>query len=135
MQEALRMTDGLFRDGRAAVVVFDRLHPLLSRDDLVSLDRALRQWLPILNFSQGTLIFQTETILPDVYPSDISLPFFASVRLGFSQEEWTHQHHRVSGLSSCVTVIKNKLAPASESVRIRATFNGKVQSESGAPRQ
>ena len=125
-EEAIEMTHGLLREGRIGVVVFDRLHPMLSRDDLVALDKALRQWLAILNHSQCTLIFQTETILPDVYLPGLSLPFFASVRLAFDRDEWEHRHYRISGLSSRVTVLKNKMAPANQSAQIRMTFNGKI---------
>ena len=125
-EDALEMAHGLLREGRIGVLVFDRLHPMLSRDDLIALDKALRQWLAILNHSQCTLIFQTETVLPDVYLPGLSLPFFASVRLAFDREEWDHRHYRISGLSSRVTVLKNKMAPANQSAQIRMTFNGKI---------
>lgn len=125
-EDAIEMTNGLLREGRIGILVFDRLHPMLSKADLVALDKALRQWLAILSHSQCTLIFQTETILPDVYLPGLSLPFFASVRLAFDREEWSHHHYRVSGLRSRVTVLKNKLAPANQSTHIRMTFNGKI---------
>ena len=125
-QNALEMAGDLVRDGGADVIVFDRIHPMLVEADLSRLDMAIREWNPALSRSLCTLLFLTETIFLDTYPVNLSLPYFASVRLGFELNSWLHQRHHVSGFVSTITVLKNKLGPPGRSVRIKVTFNGRV---------
>ena len=124
--QAVQMMDDLLRENGVGAVLFDRLHPMLSAKDVSTLDRALRQWLPILDRSRCTLIFYTETVLPGVYPQGLSLPYFASLRLAFEREDWVRHRRRVVGVASRVTVVKSRSASIGRSVRIEVSLNGSV---------
>jgi recombination protein RecA len=116
---ALQMTGDLLAEGGAALIVFDRLHPLLFEDASLSLlDQALREWTPLVHSAMTVLLLITETICLDWYPQGLGLPYFASVRLSCEQQEWLYQRRQIVGLAAEVTVLKNKLAPLGQPVRI-----------------
>lgn len=109
LRHALTMIGDLLVEGGAALVVFDRLHPMLFTDPaLALLDQALREWTPLLHSAMTVLLMITETIYLDWYPEGIGLPYFASVRLSCEQQQWLYQRHQVVGVLAEVRVLKNK---------------------------
>jgi len=120
---ALEMTGDLIREGGAGVVLFDRIHPMLTSADISRLDRALCEWSPALNRSLCTLLFLTETTCISRYPVGLTLSYFTAVRLAFERQDWLYCRGQVSGCISKVTVLKNKLGPSGQSVLIKVTFN------------
>ncbi len=129
LQHALEMTGDLIREEGVGAITFDHLHPLLSGDDPRWLDKALRDWTPALDRSLCTLLFLTEAALPDAYPPGLPLPYFASVRLAFERQDWLYHRHQVSGITSRITVLKNKLGPSGRSVCVKVTFDNHIQGE------
>jgi len=107
---ALEMTRDLLVEGGAGVILFDRLDSQAEGFDCALLDRSLREWNTLLSHSLCTLIFLTEMASPNAYPVELTLPYFASVRLGFAWQSWLQPCRRLDGFLTCVTVLKNKLA-------------------------
>jgi len=113
------MTGDLLAEGGAALIVFDRLHPLLFEDaSLALLDQALRWWTPLVHSAMAVLLLITETICLDWYPQGLGLPYFASVRLSCEQQQWLYRRREIVGLAAEVKVLKNKLASLGQPVRI-----------------
>ena len=130
--DALEMTRDLLKEGGVGVIVFDRVHvPLLLAENgaFRQLDRALREWIPMLSRCLCSLIVLTETPSLNLYPSDSPLPYFASVRLFLEWQSWLYRRHWVTGFSSQVTVLKNKAAPPGHSVPINITITNHIQGE------
>ena len=121
------MTGDLLRGGGIGAVVFDHISDLLP-DGVDALDVALRDWNPTLNRSLCTLIFLTETLSDDAYPAGLPLPFFASARLLFQRQEWLYRRRRVTGLTSKVTVLKNKFGPSGQSALIQVKYTNGILS-------
>jgi len=118
---ALAMTTDLLRAGGVGAVALDRikdLHLLADGAACRSLDRALRDWTPILSRSLCTMLFITEIASPGFYPQGLPLGFFASVRLMFERQSWLQRGRQVVGYVSQVTVLKNKLGPAGQAVAL-----------------
>ncbi len=118
---ALAMISDLLRLRGAGTVVLDRLQDLFLLADGVasqSLDRALRDWTPWIDRAGCTLLFLTEMASPGRYPEGLPLPAFASVRLLFEWQAWQRRGRKITGFSADVTVLKNKLAPAGQKVRL-----------------
>lgn len=114
---ALTMTTDLLRAGGVGAVVLDRvkdLHLLADGGACRALDRALRDWTPILGRSLCTMLFISEISSPGFYPQGLPLAFFASVRLMFERQSWLQRGRQVVGYVSQVTVLKNKLGPAGQ---------------------
>jgi RecA/RadA recombinase len=124
---ALAMTGDLLRGGGIGAVVFDRISDLLP-DGVETLDVALRDWNPVLNRSLCTLIFLTETLSDDAYPSGLPLPFFASARLHFQRQEWLYRRRRVTGFTSKVTVLKNRFGSSGQSALIQVKYTNGILS-------
>jgi recombination protein RecA len=119
LAHALEMTGDLLAEGGAALIVFDRLHPLLFEDaSLALLDQALRWWTPLVHSAMAVLLLITETICLDWYPQGLGLPYFASVRLSCEQQQWLYRRREIVGLAAEVKVLKNKLASLGQPVRI-----------------
>lgn len=116
---ALEMASDLIRGGGAGLVVFDRLHPILGDGEMTALSTALREWAPLLHQARSTLLFISEVICIDWYPEGVPLPYFCSVRLAFHRQEWVKRRHRVTGFTTRITVLKNKLGPSRGSVDVR----------------
>jgi len=125
---ALAMTTDLLRAGGVGAVVLDRLndlHLLADGEACRGLDRALRDWTPILARSLCAMLFITETAAPGFYegspgfgPTRNPLAFFASVRLLFERQSWLQRGRQVVGYTSRVTVLKNKLGPSGQAVTL-----------------
>lgn len=118
---ALAMTDDFLRSGCFAAVAFDRLDDqrlLAEPEALQGLERALRDWVPLLSRSLATVLLITTTAWPEA-PPGLSLSALASVRLAFQRQAWLMRGPRVAGFESRVTVLKNKQGPAGHSVTIR----------------
>jgi len=129
MPHAVDMTRDLLVEGGAGAIVFDRLfaHELGTQNGgLDLLDRALREWNLLIGRSSCAFLFITEVESLALYPSALPLPYFASLRLGFTWGGWLSGErparglspHRVDGFCSHVTVLKNRLGPAGQSVSI-----------------
>jgi len=119
---ALAMTGDLLRAGGVGALAFDRLSgPSLSADGeaLPAFDRALRDWTPFLSQSPCAFLFITETPSPGLYPAASPLPYFATLRLEFVRQRWLHRHGQIVGYLSQVTILKNKLGPAGQSVALK----------------
>lgn len=119
---ALAMTDDLLRGGSFAAVAFDRLddqHLLADRAALQGLERALRDWLPLLSRSLAALLFITAAAEPAAPAQGLPLAAFASVRLAFERQAWLARGPRVVGFESRVTVLKSKQGPAGQTVTLR----------------
>jgi recombination protein RecA len=118
-RHALEMTGDLLAEGGAALIVFDRLQPLLFEDaSLALLDQALRAWTPLVHSTMSTLLVLTETICLDWYPEGLGLPYFASLRLACEGRRWRQRRRQVTGLLAEVRVLKNKLAPIGPAVEL-----------------
>ncbi len=107
---ALEMTRDLIIEGGAGVILFDRLDNQTEGLNYALLDRSLREWNTLLSRSLCALIFLTETASLDAYPIELTLPYFASVRLGFAWQSWLRPHESLDGFLTRVTVLKNKMA-------------------------
>lgn len=130
LAHGVEMTRDLLVEGGAGAIVFDRL--LAQREGPASgdpelLDRALREWNVLVSRALCLFLCITEVESPSLYPTDISLPYFATVRLGFAWEGWLSAEElgvaalsprRIAGFRSRVTVLKNKLGPAGRSVSL-----------------
>jgi recombination protein RecA len=115
---ALEMIRDLLTEGSAGVIVLDRLDGRSEgpeRPDPDLLDRALREWNTLLSRSLCALIVLTEVLSPHTYPSDYTLPYFASVRLDLAWQGWLAPagppaaRDPLTGFTARVTVLKNKL--------------------------
>jgi recombination protein RecA len=118
---ALSMTGDLLGAGGVGLVVFDRVHLLALGAETAerqALERALREWTPILSRSQGTLLCLTEPLAPNMYPPGLPLAFAASLRLEFAWQGWQLRGRQVLGYTTCLTVRKHKLGPSGQSVRL-----------------
>lgn len=117
---ALAMISDLLRSRGAEMVLLDRLDLglLAERETSQALDRALRDWAPLVNRAEVTLVVLTETLVPGQYPAGTALPFYASLRLGCELGRWLRRGARVTGYTSWVTVLKNKLGPAGQRVEL-----------------
>ena len=118
---ALAMTGDLLQAGHTGAIVFDHLdHPHLSadREALRQLEQALRDWTPLLARSQFVFLFITQTASPGVYPHGLALSA-VSLRLAFERQAWLYRGPRVIGVTSQVTVLKNKLGPSGQTVSLR----------------
>ena len=110
---ALEMTRDLIVEGGAGVILFDRLdnqYEGSERPNYDLLDRSLRDWNTLLSRSLCALIFLTEVVSLAAYPAELTLPYFASVRLGFEWQAWLWPYQRLTGFHTRVTVLKNKMA-------------------------
>lgn len=123
---ALAMTGDLLRGEGIGVLVLDRVADLLP-DEENALDIALREWNPLLSRTLCTLIALTETPSTGVYPSGLSLPFFASVRLQFQRWNWLYRRNRVVGFTSNVAVLKNRFGPSGRSALIQVHYANGIQ--------
>jgi hypothetical protein len=74
------------------------------------------------------LIFLTETLSDDAYPTGLPLPFFTSARLLFQRQEWLYHRRRVMGFTSKVTVLKNKFGPSGQSALIQVKYTNGILS-------
>jgi len=113
-EHGLEMVRDLLREEGVGLVAFDRIHAsslLSERGGLERLDRALREWNPILHRSLCTLIFLTETTLHYPYPPASPLAHFASLRLSLERQGWLYHGGRAIGFTSRVTVLKNRSGP------------------------
>lgn len=61
---------------------------------------------------------------PDSYPTGLTLPHYATVRLFIRREQWLYQDEDIYGYQVQVLVAKNKLGPAEQQVAVTITFNG-----------
>lgn len=133
-RHAVEMTRDLLVEGGAGAIVFDRLHdyqagPPHAEGDFDLLDRALREWNLLVSRSLCALVFITEVTSLATYPPDLSLPYFAALRLGLEWEDWLapspapprRGEQQIVGFSSRVTVLKNKLGPAGGTVALDMT--------------
>jgi recombination protein RecA len=119
---ALTMTGDLLRAGGVGALAFDRLQDLRGLavgQGLSDLDRALRDWTPTLSQSLCAFLFLTESPSPKLYPPGLPLPYFATLRLEFSRQRWLCRRRQIVGYLSQVSVLKNKLGPAGQSVSLR----------------
>ncbi|NLD44110.1 MAG: hypothetical protein GX657_11520 [Chloroflexi bacterium] len=110
---ALEMTHDLIVEGGAGVILFDRLDNQYegpAQPDYGLLDRSLREWNTLLSRSLCALIFLTEVTSLAAYPVELTLPYFASVRLGFEWQSWLWPYRRLTGFHTRITVLKNKMA-------------------------
>lgn len=123
---ALAMISDLLRVRGVGLVLLDRLDLSLLADHETSaaLDRALRDWAPLISRAEITLLVVTETSWPGQYPSGTAVPFYASLRLGFERARWLQRGARVTGYITRATVLKNKLAPPGQVVEVALSLHG-----------
>jgi len=135
-REALEITTSLIAGGGIGVLVFDSVSHLLGETHGPQLmSAALRQLVGVLAESPCALVFLTPLYFGDAtsqdnYPSGFALPHYVTVRLLIEKERWIKRRRDVRGYRARVTVIKNKLAPASKIAAIEITFNGVVNGNS-----
>jgi recombination protein RecA len=99
------------------------------------LTSTLGRLLAPLSKSNTTLLFLTAlpsygkgaTLEATVYPSQATLPYFATMRLLLQKERWLYRRRDVCGYEAQVIVVKNKLATPGKRVRIAITFHGAVE--------
>lgn len=135
-KEALEITASLIAGGGIGLLVFDSVSQFLGETHGPQLmSAALRQLVSALSESPCALVFLTPLYFGDAasqdnYPSGFALPHYAAVRILLEKEHWIKRRRDVRGYRARVTVIKNKLAPASKSAAIEITFNGVVNGNS-----
>lgn len=101
------------------------------------LTSTLGRLLAPLSKSNTTLLFLTAltaygkrpVMETAVYPSQATLPHFATVRLLLQKERWLYRRRDVSGYEAQVIVVKNKLATPGKEVRIAITLNDALEGE------
>lgn len=122
--QGLAMTGDLLRAGYGGAVVFDRLYAQQVSADghaLSSLQQALRDWLPRLSRSSGTLLMLTETAMPGIYPDGLPMPFSADLRLLCERERWLVRRQQIVGYLSRITVLKNRAGTQEGSLTVDIT--------------
>ena len=126
----LEMAGDFIRGGGAGIIVWDRIPAAPPEPDAFDrLDTALREWNLWLGRSLSVLLFLTEVPSPQVYPSGLSLPFFASLRLLCERQEWLRRTQQVTGFTSRVSVLKNRFGPSGQSALIRVKFTNGIHAE------
>jgi hypothetical protein len=123
--QGLAMTGDLLRAGFGGAAVFDRVHDVHTAsdaEDLASLQKALRDWAPLLGRSSATLLMLTETAAPGQYAEGLPLPFAADLRLLFERQRWLMQRRQVVGYVSRVTVLKSRSGAQGGRVNLTITI-------------
>ncbi|NLG29191.1 MAG: hypothetical protein GX557_14870 [Chloroflexi bacterium] len=123
---ALAMISDLLRARGVGMVILDRLdlNLLAEHETAQALDRALRDWAPLLSRAEITLLVVTETPSPGRYPAGTAVPFYASLRLSLEHAGWLRRGARVTGYTVNATVVKNKLAPPGQCVALTFCLSG-----------
>lgn len=98
------------RIAQALAKTLDRLIAPLGKSDCV------------LIFLAALPIHRTSNL--DHYPTHLTLPHYASIRLHIQRERWLYQERDIHGYQAQILVVKNKFGPAGRLARISLTFAG-----------
>lgn len=133
--QALAILSDFVIIGQIDLLVFD-MPAHLQNDPQIArkLSTTLGRLLAPLSKNSSTLLFMTNLppqISPTLsaYPNQAILPYFATIRLLLQKERWLYKQRDVRGYEAQVWVVKNKLAPPGQKVRIGITFNGTVDGD------
>ncbi len=135
-QQSLSILSDFAINGGIDLLIFDM--PLSLQNEprtALNLSSTLGRLLAPLSRNDTTLLFLTslppqenQTVAP--YPEQVTLPYFATIRLLLQKERWLFKQRDVRGYEAQVLVVKNKLSVPGQSVRIDITFNGTVEGDS-----
>jgi recombination protein RecA len=144
-RQALEILQDFILGGGINILIFDIPFPLLAESESSQvLSATLGRLIAPLSRSYCVLLFLTslpvkkfiaplvsaKTLLaayPPVAGSSNPISHYAAVRLVIQRERWLYKERDIRGYQARVTVIKNKLGPASKRVSIAITFNGTVK--------
>jgi recombination protein RecA len=133
--QALSILSDFVIIGRVDLLVFDMPAHLQDEPQMAQrLSSTLGRLLAPLSKSGSTVLFlsslppRAEATL-SAYPKQAILPHFATIRLLIQKERWLYKQRDVRGYEAQVSVVKNKLAPPGQQVRIGITFNGTVDGD------
>lgn len=134
--QALSILSDLAINGGIDLLIFDM--PLSIQNDPrtgLKLTSTLGRLLSPLSKNDSTLLFLTSLPPQDnpaasPYPEQATLPHFATIRLLLQKERWLYKQRDVRGYEAQVLIVKNKMSPPGQSVRISITFNGTVDGDS-----
>lgn len=131
--QALDMLPDFVHNGGFALLICD-MPVRIQHEGAIGrkLASTLGRLLAPLSKSDSTLLFLTtlagngqEPGLGDFsYPSQATLPHFATVRLLFQRERWLYRQRDVYGFETRVIVVKNKLSAPGKEVRLSIFVNG-----------
>lgn len=135
--EALEIVHALVASRGLGVLVFDDVSHLLAEPARAQAMAALlHQIPPILAQSPCALIFLTPLKFGDAmswanYPPGFAVPHYATVRLLIQRERWLGKGRDTlgGGYQAQARILKNKLGPAGQRVKIAVTFNGVVRGD------
>lgn len=144
-RQALDILQDFIMGGGINILIFDIPFALLAESESSqALSTTLGRLISPLSRSYCVLLFLTslpaqkfiaplvspESLLaayPPVAGSSNPISHYAAVRLVIQRERWLYKERDIRGYQARVTVIKNKLGPASKRASIAITFNGTVK--------
>ena len=135
VSQALAILSDFVIIGRVNLLIFDMPSHLQNEPQVArKLSTMLGRLLAPLSKNGSTLLFLTN-LPPQVsptfstYPNQAILPYFATIRLLLQKERWLYKQRDVRGYEAQALVVKNKLAPPGQQVRIGITFDGTVDGD------
>jgi recombination protein RecA len=145
-RQALDILQDFIMGGGINILIFDMPFALLTESESTqALSSTLGRLIAPLSRSYCVLLFLTslparkfirnQLVSPEIllaaYPqvagSSNPISHYAAVRLVIQRERWLYKERDIRGYQARVTVIKNKLGPASKRASIAITFNGTVK--------
>jgi len=124
LQQALAMLPDFIVNGGMDILVFDVPLRLQAESQTMQfLSTTLGRLIAPLSKTECVLLFLT-TLLPGTaptltaYPRYATLPNYATTRLFIEKARWLYKRQDVSGYEAQVLIVKNKLGPAGQTVRI-----------------
>jgi recombination protein RecA len=124
--EALATTEALVHSGGLAALVFDALELFWTDPVAASFLAATLGRLPAPLAHSGTILLVLHECQTGASPALSALAHSASVRLQVVRERWLYQGSDIRGYEARVDVLKNRLGPAGQKVKIAIEFNGTV---------
>jgi len=139
VRQGLAILQDFVTGGGASALVFDMPFSLLNEPrPRQILTRTLGRLIAPLGQANCVLLFLTTlppksatTPVPVMYPDNAPFPHHAAVRLFIQRERWIYRQRDIYGYQAQVLVVKNKLGPAGQQVRIAITFNGGATEDAG----
>jgi len=135
VQQSLSILADFAINGGIDLLIFDMPLSLQNESRTArKLTSTLGRLLAPLSRNNSTLLFLTSLPPQDnqtasSYPDQATLPHFATIRLLLQKERWLYKQRDIGGYEAQVLVVKNKLHPPGQKVRISITFNGTVEGD------
>lgn len=127
LAEALAMVESLARSGSLAALVLDTLDFLWDDPGAAHSLAATLNRLRAPLARSGTILLVLHDSPDAQSPALSALGHSSNVRLQVVRERWIRLHGDVRGYEARVEVLKNRLGPAGQVVKLEIEFNGTVQ--------